>query len=370
MLLSLTHQENFIYIDDQTIYECEYLGEPYKEIIPLYIKCVKSLKNLDFLQAFDYQTNLIQFFIKYLQNKNDENWMLPIMYQICLDLRKLASKIEAESIKSGAPKHGLYLEKASDTLLGCFRVCATDNFSSAQYSKKWGMLYLVNQLFKIYFKINRLPLCKPLIRAVENSKSLENYPLSQIVTYKFYVGRKAFYDLDYEKANVFLSFSFQHCNKYITKNIRLILIYLIPVKILLGYNPSHGVLSKYDLLPFEPIIQSIKDGNLGMLERSKEANKKFFIQSGIYLFMDKLKIVCIRNLFKKVFLILGSFQIDITSFLTALNFAGYEEADCDLDEIECLLANLIYEGKIKGYISHQHKKLVVSKLNAFPKLTK
>jgi hypothetical protein len=33
-----------------------------------------------------------------------------------------------------------------------------------------------------------------------------------------------------------------------------------------------------------------------------------------------------------------------------------------------LQANLIYEGKIKGYISQQHQKLVVSKATPFPPL--
>ena len=41
----------------------------------------------------------------------------------------------------------------------------------------------------------------------------------------------------------------------------------------------------------------------------------------------------------------------------------------DADEIECILANLIYSGYIKGYISHQHGKLVLSKSNAFPPLS-
>ncbi len=31
------------------------------------------------------------------------------------------------------------------------------------------MLNVVNQLFKIYFKVNKLHLCKPLIRAIEAS---------------------------------------------------------------------------------------------------------------------------------------------------------------------------------------------------------
>ena len=37
-----------------------------------------------------------------------------------------------------------------------------------------------------------------------------------------------------------------------------------------------------------------------------------------------------------------------------------------MDETECIVAGLIYAGNIRGYISHQHKKLVVSKVNAFP----
>ena len=45
-----------------------------------------------------------------------------------------------------------------------------------------------------------------------------------------------------------------------------------------------------------------------------------------------------------------------------------QEEDIDQDETECIIANLIYEGKIKGYISHQHQKLVVSKKDAFPPL--
>ena len=42
--------------------------------------------------------------------------------------------------------------------------------------------------------------------------------------------------------------------------------------------------------------------------------------------------------------------------------------DIDDDETACILANLINDGRIKGYISHQHQKLVVSKQNAFPPL--
>lgn len=65
-------------------------------------------------------------------------------------------------------------------------------------------------------------------------------------------------------------------------------------------------------------------------------------------------------------LLMKTHQIPIGSLLIALKYN--ELKDIDLDETQCIVSNLIYEGKIKGYISHQHKKLVVSKQNAFPGL--
>jgi hypothetical protein len=46
-----------------------------------------------------------------------------------------------------------------------------------------------------------------------------------------------------------------------------------------------------------------------------------------------------------------------------------DSSDIELEEANCILANLIYQGKIKGYISHTHQKVVLSKTDAFPKLS-
>ena len=61
-------------------------------------------------------------------------------------------------------------------------------------SSRWGMLNLVNQLFKIYFKLNKLHLTKPLIRAVDSSPLRDKYelniislPISEAVTFLFQV---------------------------------------------------------------------------------------------------------------------------------------------------------------------------------------
>lgn len=56
----------------------------------------------------------------------------------------------------------------------------------------------------------------------------------------------------------------------------------------------------------------------------------------------------------------------IRVFHAALAVSGVE---LPVEEVECLLANQIYKGFMKGYISHEKQMVVLSNVNAFPKLT-
>lgn len=92
--------------------------------------------------------------------------------------------------------------------------------SSDEDTKRLGMLNLVNQLFKVYFRINKLHLCKPLIRAIDSSAYKDSFPLAQQITYKYFVGRKAMFDSDYKSADEYLSYAFNRCHKRFPKNKR------------------------------------------------------------------------------------------------------------------------------------------------------
>lgn len=83
-------------------------------------------------------------------------------------------------------------------------------------------------------------------------------------------------------------------------NCRLILIYLVPVKMLLGYMPKKEVLERYDVLQFHELASAIKDGNVRRFDEVIQRHETFFIDHGIYLIVEKLKILGYRNLFKKV----------------------------------------------------------------------
>lgn len=343
------------------------LEPPYDEMTAAHLRCCFAVANHDFVEAYRFQTLVVQAFLRAFQSHKEENWALPLMFAVTLDLRVFANNAEQQLQKKGKHKPGEMLEKAAEQLMSCFRICASDNRAGIDDSKKWGMMFLSNQLFKIYFKINKLHLCKPLIRAIDSSNLKNDFSRAQIVTYKYYVGRKAMFDSDYKPAEEYLSYSFDHCHRSSQKNKRMILIYLLPVKMLLGHMPTMQLLRKYDLMQFCDVTKGVREGNLLLLNEALSKHETFFIRCGIFLILEKLKIITYRNLFKKVYLLLQTHQLPLEAFLVALRMMKVD--DVDLDEVQCILANLIYMGHIKGYISHQHQKLVVSKQNPFPALS-
>ncbi|ELK26000.1 PCI domain-containing protein 2 [Myotis davidii] len=242
-------------------------------------------------------------------------------------IRDLADQ---QLVKKGKSKVGDMLEKAAELLMSCFRVCASDT-------------------------------------AIDSSNLKEDYSTAQRVTYRYYVGRKAMFDSDFKQAEEYLSFAIEHCHRLSQKNKRMILIYLLPVKMLLGHMPTIELLKKYHLMQFAEVTRAVSEGNLLLLNEALAKHETFFIRCGIFLILEKLKIITYRNLFKKVYLLLKTHQLSLDAFLVALKFMQVE--DVDIDEVQCILANLIYMGHIKGYISHQHQKLVVSKQNPFPPLS-
>jgi hypothetical protein len=114
------------------------------------------------------------------------------------------------------------------------------------------------------------------------------------------------------------------------------------------------------------VIHAVRNGNLKLFDESMDKNEAIWIQQGTFLVIERWRTVVLRQLIKKVFLVLnGGNRLTITSVQQALAFAG---AEMDEDEVECILANLIAKGLMKGYISHEKRTVVLSKEGPFPSL--
>ncbi|RXM36918.1 PCI domain-containing protein 2 [Acipenser ruthenus] len=259
---------------------------------------------------------------------------LPMMYSVALDLRIFANNADQQLSKKGKGKVGDMLEKAAEQLMSCFRICGSDKALPMMYSVALDLRIFANNADQQLSKKGKGKVGDMLEKAAEQLMSC-----------------------------------FRICgsDKSSQKNKRMILIYLLPVKMLLGHMPTNQLLRKYDLLQFADVTKAVSEGNLMLLNDALAKHEAFFIRCGIFLILEKLKIITYRNFFKKVYQLLKTHQLPLDAFLVALKFMQVD--DVDTDEVQCILANLIYMGHIKGYISHQHQKLVVSKQNPFPPLS-
>jgi len=138
---------------------------------------------------------------------------------------------------------------------------------------------------------------------------------------------------------------------------RLILTYLIPCHLLTTHTlPTHALLSPYPRLQqiFLPLSRCIKKGDLSGFDAALVAGEDEFVKRRIYLTLERGRDIALRNLLRKVF-IAGGFEeakdattapvrrtrITVSEFGAAISLGSNETMDSD--EVECLLANMIYK---------------------------
>jgi len=187
--------------------------------------------------------------------------------------------------------------------------------------------------------------------------------LYQQVTYKYYTGRLEMFEGDYKKAAEALSLAFERCSPQNRRNKRLALLYLLPARLISGYIPKPELLRKHRLEAFIPVIEALKKGDVAGLDAALQTHQEFFIRTGVALVLQRLRMHVFRRLFKKVYRIMNTNKIPLAAFAVALR---WQNIGMELAEIECILANLIFAGQIRGYLAHKAQFLVLAKDNAFP----
>lgn len=310
---------------------------------------------------------------------SEGKWLLPVMRRVVVNLRLIARRADTARLRDRSlqtqqqqnqNQQETVLEVAEREIKRCFPLTVSDRAQLAQ-SKKWGTITLMNNLYKIYFQLNNLRLCRNLLPYVTQTgfPAIERFPIGQQVPYRYFQGRLAIYSANYPQARDDLRFTFAHCPAWSARNKRLILTYLIPCELLVGRAPSARLLAKYGLVDqFGALVRAIRTGSLRLFDEGLARQQEFFVQKGIYLILERLRYITYRNLFRKVFLVTASPKLKVALFQAAIAWQG---VPMEPDEVECILANLIAQGFIKGYLSHQAATLVVHKdpRVAFPALS-
>ena len=140
---------------------------------------------------------------------------------------------------------------------------------------------------------------------------------------------------------------------------RLILTYLIPCHLLTTHTlPSMQLLKPYPRLQrlFGSLGRCIKRGDLAGFDAALAAGEDEFVKRRIYLTLERGRDIALRNLLRKVYLS-GGFEesknggglvrrtrIPVVEFVAAIRLGNKAQSSrIDIDEVECLLANMIYK---------------------------
>ncbi|KAF7293607.1 PCI domain-containing protein [Mycena indigotica] len=246
--------------------------------------------------------------------------------------------------------------EAARVVARAFSNCMTDRVSPPEESRKWGVYYIVGLVMKCYFKVKWISLTKNIIKALENTNDipeLADYPRAHQVTYRYYIGMLAFLDEEFSKAEQELTLAFYQCTTKAHKNQTRILTYLIPLRILRGHLPSQDLLGRFPILAdlFLPFISAIRVGDLAAFDSALAAREAKLIDLNLLLTIEKACELCMRVVSRRVWLLeKKSTRMHLRLFHAGLLVSGW---DVDVEEAECLVANMIYKGFIRGYISHE-----------------
>jgi hypothetical protein len=142
---------------------------------------------------------------------------------------------------------------------------------------------------------------------------------------------------------------------------RRILTYLIPCRLLTSHVlPTKALLQPFPRLQehFLPLAECIKRGDLRNFDLALQRGEDEFVKKRIYLTLERGRDIALRNLLRKVF-IAGGFdepkegettpvrrtRIPVSEFRAAICMGSGGEL-VDTDEVECLLANMIYKASL------------------------
>ncbi|OHW92889.1 cop9 signalosome complex subunit 12 [Colletotrichum incanum] len=360
----------------------------------------------------EFTTALIRGYTNY----GFEAWTIPCLYTAGKHLRLFAISSDEERNTTDAAANAMelgddfdpdlekqkQLRDCEQQLKRIFTLCLSDR-APLEDSRKWAIYFIINLLFKTYFKLNSASLSRTILKALSTNRGdmppLEAFPKSQRVTFKFYEGVLFFLEENYVEAEKHLTEAWSLCHKDAKSNQeqvfprspvsrsrpltparRRILTYLIPCHLLTTHTlPSNKLLEPFPRLQklFLPLSRCIRTGDLRNFDLALQEGEEEFVRRRIYLTLERGRDIALRNLLRKVF-IAGGFEeakepgtapvrrtrIPVAEFAAAISLGSQESVDPD--EVECLLANMIYKNLMKGYIARERGIVVLSKNGAFP----
>lgn len=395
-LTSVGNKEIVSNIDPLSIKHDSRIAHELKPVVEAYVefsKIISADRNpLDVFTAFD---TLMRQLNRLAESK--PSWIGAALVKVTHDLIRYAMAADEFIAKNptmmatkvvGDLEHEACLTKAARTIHGAFKLCLNDRNEDPSKSRKQYVYYFVGQEMRIYFKLQNRDLAKNmekvLVKMSHSLPDLHNVEKSHAVMYLYYSGIVYCGDRDFEAAYKKFKAAFHLCNSKEKRHLESILVYLIPLKFIVTKKyPDLERLKSYTIAYtlYANIIKSVISGDLKLFDREFEGMEVLILKKNLYLVMEELRNFVVLKLLKRIYLANGSNpHLSIKMITRGIEFAKFHTSNKDIakrnigvfssDEAECLVANMIYQGYIKGYLSHSNGVLVLSKKDPFPNQVK
>ncbi|KAK9773576.1 hypothetical protein AB5N19_11054 [Seiridium cardinale] len=287
-----------------------------------YLKYWRDVDFDDLLGAHDLLMGLTNSCTTALNHPMYGTIMLQTSVALCGSLSKLSMtlnkrpdltrKLQTVDTSGGDEEQKSIIDKTAEVMQRVFTACLADR-TSDQFSrpegKKVGVYTFANVTLKLLFACRKTHLAKTIFMNITaKSPPLSFYPAAQRVTYLYYIGRFHFINNHFSHAAQCLEQAYLQTPAAFQKHRRLILTYLIPSKILLGYLPSQALLQRPEAATLAPIFSqlasAVRTGNHLLFQSAIASNEKWLFRKGLLLTLTfRLRPLLWRSLSRRTFLL-------------------------------------------------------------------
>lgn len=272
------------------------------------------------------------------------------------------------------------VENAARLLTRYFNAAVNDR--SATLARKTTVLLIFGALFPAYVHLGNWRLAGNVIRVLDNTSNFGDLEIngaskSDRVRYGYWRGRYALSQGDALQADVHFQNAFRPCHREHHQALASIYSFWSLVRLYIHKQaPKKASIYSYNQQTrvIGQIMETIRVGDILGFRRVMQEHQEMLLKNHLYYFLAaKMSHLVVRQICRRVWLALnGDSRLHLSSLVTGCSLISSEQKDHSAEqiigeeEVECLLANAINEGLIKGYISHERKVLVLSKKNPFP----
>ncbi|CCH62742.1 hypothetical protein TBLA_0I00830 [Henningerozyma blattae CBS 6284] len=339
-----------------------------------------------------YELCLRQLKIMNRISETSGNWIVYPLFKVCEQFLHMTRLLPRK--KKFEKRKVELLEECGRNIHRSFTLCLNDRNPTRMENRQLGVYSLANLEFEIYGELGNRDMCRNLIKVLSSRELMyHETPLkSHMVKFKYYVGEYyGCYEYDFAKSFEHLNDSLMRCPVNVPGPFRdqfnliktRILIKLIPVAMVNDQkylNFRTLVETLLDILPgpgnsaspgvelvdflqekYGNLIQSFLTGDIALYDASVRRHQVFYLQQGVYVAVQRLRDCVVLKRLKRWYARGGNAGQSVVALKGLCGVLRVK----DVAQIECQLARLIAQGKMRGYISHGHGAVVLSKTRPF-----